>query len=62
MANNRMKEYIAPDGFVYDFAEPRYRTINEELVEEHLYVKYLYLGRFDNITNYKLVEDPRGEE
>ena len=53
--NNRMTAYVAPDGFVYDFAE---------LPEngEHLYVKYLYLTRLDSIDNYILVEDPYGIE
>lgn len=53
--NNRMTAYVAPDGFVYDYATPR-----ED--EKHLYVKYLYLTKFDNIRNYILVEDPYGTE
>jgi hypothetical protein len=44
----RMTLYEAPEGYVYDYAEPGDR--------EHLYVKYLYLSRFDNINNYKLVK------
>ena len=28
-------------------------------VEEHLYAKYLYLTRFDDINNYKTIADPR---
>lgn len=53
--NNRMTAYIAPDGFVYDYAVPHKD-------DEHLYVKYLYLSKFDNIDNYILVEDPYGIE
>ena len=53
--NNRMTAYVAPDGFVYDYAVPREDG-------KHLYVKYLYLTKFDNIKNYILVEDPYGLE
>ena len=53
--NNRMTAYVAPDGFVYDYAVPREDG-------EPLYVKYLYLTKFDNIKNYILVEDPYGLE
>lgn len=51
--NSRMTAYTAPDGFVYDYAVPREDG-------EHLYVKYLYLTKFDSIDNYILVEDPYG--
>ena len=51
--NNRMTAYTAPDGFVYDYATPREDG-------KHLYVKYLYLTKFDSIDNYILVEDPYG--
>lgn len=53
--NNRMKSYVAPDGFVYDYAKPREDG-------QHLYAKYLYLTRYDSIDNYILVEDPYGIE
>lgn len=58
----RMKSYIAPDGYVYDWAQPHIATIinqegEKELKEEHLYVKYLYLGSMDDIKEYKLVKD-----
>ena len=53
--NNGMTAYTAPDGFVYDYAVPQEDG-------EHLYVKYLYLNRLDNINNYTLVEDPYGIE
>ena len=64
MARTRMTEYIAPDGFVYDYAVPRFSTIKEldgsvTTVEEHLYAKYLYLTRFDDINNYKTIADTR---
>lgn len=44
----RMTAYVAPDGYLYDYAEPK--------DDNHLMVKYLYLSRFDNINNYKLVK------
>jgi len=49
--NNKMTAYTAPDGLVYDYAVAREDG-------EHLYVKYLYLTKFDNINNYVLVDDP----
>lgn len=49
--NGRMTAYTAPDGFVYDYAEPKEDG-------QHLYVKYLYLTKFDRISNYVLVKDP----
>ena len=52
--SNRMKKYEAPKGYVYDWAELKER--------EHLYVKYLFLSKFDNIENYILVKDPKGEQ
>ena len=53
--NNRMTAYVAPDGYVYDYATPREDG-------QHLYAKYLYLSKFDSIDNYVLVEDPYGLE
>lgn len=58
---NRMKSYVAPDGYLYDWAEPHIATIVnqdgvEEKITEHLYVKYLVLGSMDDIKNYKLVK------
>lgn len=64
MLGKRMKAYEAPVGKVYDFALPRLiTTINDqgepEQKEEHLYVKYLFLGPKDSIDNYKIVDDPK---
>ena len=58
------KVYTAPDGKVYDWAEPHVATIIDEHGDptehlEHLYAKYLSISRFDNIDNYILVDDPR---
>lgn len=52
---SRMTTYIAPDGYVYDYANPREDG-------EHLYVKYLFLTQSDSIDNYILVENPDGLE
>ena len=55
--------YDADDGFVFDWREPRYREEldeHEELIRtrEHLYVKTLYIGPTDNISNYvEVAED-----
>lgn len=56
--------FKAPDGKVYDWAEPHTAIIiNEDGTKtetvEHLYAKYLSVGRRDDIRNYILVDDPR---
>ena len=48
--SNRMTKYEAPEGFVYDYKEPK--------DDNHLLVKYLFLSKNDNINNYILVKDP----
>lgn len=63
---SRMRPYTAPDGYVYDWAKPHIATIVnqdgvEEMREEHLYAKYLYLGSMDDINDYKLVKDPKAK-
>lgn len=65
--SNRMRSYVAPDGFVYDWAEPHTAIIIEEdgtetEVIEHLYAKYLYLGKYDTPENYTIVPDPKAVE
>lgn len=49
----KLTKYKAPDGYVYDYAEPKII----DGVEQHLYAKYLNICHFDDIENYKLVED-----
>ena len=54
-------KYIAKEGFVFDYAEPRINIEedeegNEIEVIEHLYAKVLWLGVNDSIDNYKEVE------
>jgi hypothetical protein len=53
--------YDADDGFVFDWAEPRFHVEldedkNEVQVQEHLYVKTLFIGGNDTIDNYVEVE------
>lgn len=61
---SQIRSYTAPDGWVYDYAEPQYITIilpdgSTEIKEDHIYAKFLRLGQFDDIKKYKLVKDPR---
>ena len=49
--SNRMIKYEAPQGFVYDYKEPK--------DNKHLLVKYLFLSKNDNINNYILVKDAK---
>ena len=45
--------YDADEGCVFDWKEPRYiEDENGEQIQEHLYVKTLYIGGNDSITNY----------
>lgn len=53
-------KYIAKDGYLFDYAEPRTHIDqdeegNEIEVIEHLGAKVLYLGVGDSIDNYKEV-------
>lgn len=62
--NFNLIRYDADDGKVFDWVEPRY---NEEVdenrnvvnrVQEHLYVKTLFIGGNDSIDNYIEVDAP----
>lgn len=55
--NFKLTRYDADEGMVFDWVEPRYIT-NEEgnEIQEHLYVKTLFIGGNDNIDNYMEVE------
>jgi hypothetical protein len=51
--NFKLTRYDADEGFVFDWVEPRYITDEEgNEVQEHLYVKTLFIGGNDNIDNY----------
>lgn len=65
MKRNTMHVFEAPKGFVYDYKEPKYSIIidgeTETQEQEHLYVNRLVLCSQDDIDNYILVADPKGE-
>lgn len=55
--------YDSDDGHVFDWKEPRYQDVIDEdgkptgeQVQEHLYVKTLFIGGNDTIDNYIEVE------
>ena len=48
--------YEADEGKVFDWKTPRYTERNGEQVQEHLYVKTLFIGGNDSIENYIEVE------
>lgn len=57
--NFNLVRYDADDGKVFDWTEPRYlETENGEQIQEHLYVKTLFIGGNDNIENYVEVDAP----
>ena len=55
--NFNLVRYDADDGYVFDWAEPRYIEVDGEKVQEHLYVKTLFIGSNDSIDNYVEVEE-----
>ena len=57
--NFKLTRYDADEGFVFDWVEPRFvEDENGNEIQEHLYVKTLFIGGNDNITNYMEVEAP----
>lgn len=51
--------YDADEGMVFDWKIPRYTDVlvegttdKYEKVQEHLYVKTMYIGPYDSIDNY----------
>lgn len=66
--SNRMTKYEAPVGYVYDWVEPHTTLIKDaegnvvKEKQEHLYAKFLFLGKFDSIDSYTLVKDPKEKE
>lgn len=57
--NFNLVRYDADEGFVFDWKEPRYIEVaeGEEPIQEHLYVKTLFIGGNDSIENYVEVEE-----
>lgn len=59
----KLTRYDADEGKVFDWKEPRFIEVKEgEKVQEHLYVKTLFIGSNDSIDNYVEVEAPVTEE
>ena len=60
--NFNIIRYDADEGFVFDWKEPRFIEDKEgNEVQEHLYVKTLFIGGSDSIENYIEVEMPVNE-
>lgn len=60
--NFNIVRYDADDGMVFDWKEPRFieeldEKENPIQVQEHLYVKTLFIGGNDSIDNYIEVEE-----
>jgi hypothetical protein len=60
--NFKLTRYDADEGKVFDWAEPHFITQLDEdgkeiEVQEHLYVKTLFIGGNDSIENYIEVEE-----
>ena len=52
--------YDADDGFVFDWVEPHYdEDENGNQIQQHLYVKTLFIANNDNIDNYIEVIKPQ---
>lgn len=53
----------ADEGKVFDWADPTQHQKEDpdthEMVLDHLYVKTLFLGSYDDIENYVEVDEPR---
>lgn len=57
-----LTRYDADDGYVFDWLEPRYQEDeNGNQIQEHLYVKTLFIGGHDSIDNYIEVMKPQEE-
>ena len=55
----KLTKYDADEGKVFDWKEPRYQEDEQgNQVQEHLYVKTLFIGGNDNIDNYVEVDAP----
>jgi hypothetical protein len=51
--------YDADEGMVFDWKEPRFIQDEEgNEIQEHLYVKTLFIGEHDSIDNYIEVPEP----
>ena len=58
--NFNLIRYDADEGYVFDWKEPHYIDgENGEQIQEHLYVKTLFIGGNDTIDNYIEVAEPK---
>ena len=65
--NFNIVRYDADEGKVFDWREPRFTDVIDEetheptgeKIQEHLYVKTLFIGANDSIENYIEVEEVR---
>ena len=56
--NFNIIRYDADDGFVFDWVEPRFTEDGSgNQIQEHLYVKTLFIGSHDSIDNYIEVKE-----
>lgn len=54
-----IQRFDADEGKVFDWKEPRFIEDKEgNKIQEHLYVKTLFIGINDNIENYVEIEKP----
>lgn len=54
-----VQRYDADEGKVFDWKEPRFIEDKEgNKIQEHLYVKTLFIGGNDSIENYVEIEKP----
>lgn len=58
--NFNIVRYDADEGKVFDWKEPRFFENEEgEQIQEHLYVKTIFIGPTDSIDNYIEVDEPK---
>lgn len=58
--NFKLVRYDADEGYIFDWKEPRFVEDEEgNQVQEHLYVKTLFIGELDSIDNYIEIEMPQ---
>lgn len=51
--NYNLIRYDADEGMVFDWKEPRfYEDKDGNTIQEHLYVKTIFIGETDSIDNY----------
>ena len=60
--NFKLTRYDADEGKVFDWVEPRFIENEEgEQIQEHLYVKTLFIGGNDSIDNYIEIDEVNEE-